>query len=157
MFSRIVVPLDGSDTSARALEPAKDIARSRNVPIVLVRAVDPPLVNQVSTFGTRPVYMGTDLPYAEEDKVAHEYLNRLVDHLRTDGYQASAVVVWGKAASAVADTFNDDDLVVMSSHGRTGARRWFMGSVAEDVLKRSSVSVLLVRQSPVGAQDKDEG
>jgi nucleotide-binding universal stress UspA family protein len=49
----------------------------------------------------------------------------------------------------VAETFSDDDLVVMSSHGRTGASRWFLGSVAEDILKRSTVSVLLVRQSPV--------
>ncbi|HYI25526.1 MAG TPA: universal stress protein, partial [Thermomicrobiales bacterium] len=130
---------------ARALGPARDYARAHKLPIKLVRAVDPPLVNQVSTFGTRPVYMGTDTAYQEGDQEAHDYLNRLVDHLRADGYEASGIVVWGKAASAVADSFAPGDLVVMSSHGHTGARRWFLGSVAEDILKRTSNTVLLVR------------
>ncbi len=145
MYRRVVVPLDGSDSSLRALTPAREYAQAHNVPLRLVRAVDPPLINQVSTYGTRPVYLGADTAYQEGDKEAHEYINRLVDHLRADGYDASGVVVWGRAASAVADTFSPGDLVVMSSHGHTGAKRWFVGSVAEDILKRTSNTVLLVR------------
>lgn len=145
MYKRVVVPLDGSDVSARALEPARSYARTHDLPIKLVRAVDPPLVPQVSTLGMQPVFVGSDAAYAEGDREAHDYINSLVDHLRSNGMDASGVVVWGRAASAVADTIVPGDLVVMSSHGRTGASRWFVGSVAEDILKRTSNTVLLVR------------
>lgn len=146
MFQCVVVPLDGSENSARALEPARTYARTHNLPIKLVRAVDPPLVTQVSSVGLQPVFLGTDAAFAEGDREAHEYIDALVDHLRADGMDASGVVVWGRAATAVADTIAPGDLIVMSSHGRTGASRWFVGSVAEDILKRTSNSVLLVRE-----------
>lgn len=145
MYKRVVVPLDGSETSARALEPARSYAKTHSLPIKLVRAVDPPLVAQVSTIGMKPVFVGSDAAYAQGDREAHDSINALVDHLRADGMDASGVVVWGRAASAVADTIAPGDLIVMSSHGRTGASRWFVGSVAEDILKRTSNTVLLVR------------
>jgi nucleotide-binding universal stress UspA family protein len=46
----------------------------------------------------------------------------------------------------VISTTQEGDLIVMASHGRTGVRRWFLGSVAEEVLRQASVPVLLIRK-----------
>jgi nucleotide-binding universal stress UspA family protein len=81
----------------------------------------------------------------QEDQTAHDYINGQVDKLKRQGLPASGLVIWGDAAPAIASTFIDSDLLVMSSQGKTGLRRWFLGSVAEDLLKRSSIPVLLIR------------
>lgn len=148
MYKRIVVPLDGSDLAAAALPHARDAAKTHDAPIVLVRAVDPPLAARIGVLkdGTRTILADHSATFEEEDTVAREYIDREVQRLERDGFQASGLVIWGHAASAVASTVNDTDLVVMSSLGRTGLRRWFLGSVAEDILKRTSVPVLIIRQ-----------
>jgi nucleotide-binding universal stress UspA family protein len=155
VYRRIVVPLDGSELAANALVQARDAAETHNAPIVLVRAVDPPLINQMSVAGpgtNMGIGTGTTLgmvnpsvAYQDEDKEAREYIDREVQRLERDGFEASGIVVWGHAATAVANVINDTDLVVMSSLGRTGLRRWVLGSVAEDILKRTSVPVMIVR------------
>ncbi len=148
MYKRIVVPLDGSELAATALPHARDAASTHDAPIVLVRSVDPPLVTQIGVLksGTRTILADQSATLEEEDTVAREYLDREVQRLERDGFKASGLVVWGHAATAVSSTVNDTDLVVMSSLGRTGLRRWFLGSVAEGILKRTSVPVLIVRQ-----------
>jgi nucleotide-binding universal stress UspA family protein len=55
-------------------------------------------------------------------------------------------VLRGYAAAAIISATQEGDLIVMASHGRTGVRRWFLGSVAEEVLRQSTVPVLLIRQ-----------
>jgi nucleotide-binding universal stress UspA family protein len=145
MYSRIVVPLDGSDIAASALEPAKELARLYDAPIFLVRAVDPPAISQISSIGMRPSLDIKSAEMQQEDQTAHDYINGQVDKLKRQGLPASGLVIWGDAAPAIASTFIDSDLLVMSSQGKTGLRRWFLGSVAEDLLKRSSIPVLLIR------------
>jgi nucleotide-binding universal stress UspA family protein len=150
MYDRIVVPLDGSVLAEAALPHAKNLAKQNGVPLFLVRAIDPPLVNTVSSLGMRPTFGMTEEAHEEETRAAHEYIDSQVESLSAEGFKASGVVMWGNATSAVASTLNDADLLVMSSHGRTGPKRWFVGSVAEDILKRSSVPVFLVRQPVEG-------
>ncbi len=151
MYDRIVVPLDGSILAETALSHAKNLAKSDGTPLFLIRAIDPPLVNTVSSMGMRPTFGVTEEAHDQESRAAHEYIDRQVDSLTADGFKASGIVIWGNAASAVASTLNDTDLLVMSSHGRTGPKRWFVGSVAEDILKRSSVPVFLIRQAGDGS------
>jgi nucleotide-binding universal stress UspA family protein len=65
--------------------------------------------------------------------------------LQVEGFRASGTVVTGRAADGIVSALNESDLLVMSSHGRTGIKRLFLGSVAERVLKKSSNSVFIVR------------
>jgi nucleotide-binding universal stress UspA family protein len=148
VYKGTVVPLDGSGLAERAMVHARDASRFHDAPIFLVRAVDPPVTAQRSVMragsGANVVYPTASCE--QEDRDAREYIDREVQRVRQAGFSADGIVMWGPAAPAVASAINDTDLIVMSSLGRTGIRRSFLGSVAEDILKRTSVPVLIVRQ-----------
>ena len=67
------------------------------------------------------------------------------------GVVATTEVLHGSPGLAIVDAVRPGDLIVMASHGRTGLPRWFLGSVAEAVVRRSPSSVLLVRATPASA------
>lgn len=145
MYKRIVVPLDGSEIADTALEHAKSLAKLYQIPIKIVRAVDPPLVDQVIVIGMRPAFDQVEGVMVKAGDDATNSVDRHVQRLKQEGFQATGDVVWGPAAVTVASTLADGDVLVMTSRGRTGASRWFIGSVAEDILKRTKVPVLLIR------------
>jgi len=79
---------------------------------------------------------------------AEEYVRRTADRLRADrGGTISGVVLDGSAAGAIVSHAQSmgADLIVMSSHGRTGASRFWLGSVADTVIRSATVPVLMVR------------
>jgi nucleotide-binding universal stress UspA family protein len=146
MYDRIVVPLDGSELANEALAHAKNLAKRLDIPIHLVRAIDPTVINRVGSVGMGFDYTAVDELITEEERDSTEFIDKMVSTLNEEGYNVSGVVLRGYAASAVISTTKEGDLVVMASHGRTGVRRWFLGSVAEEILRQSTVPVLLIRQ-----------
>ena len=80
---------------------------------------------------------------------ADDYLGGLVDNLRGAGFQAQAevVTVGGPVADAIIAFAHkvQADLIAMSTHGRTGPSRWFLGSVADRVVRGAGVPVLMIR------------
>lgn len=155
MFKRIIVPLDGSELASEALIPAADLAKRLDVDLHLVRAIDPTVLTRVGTMGMGFDYTAVDELLSEEEKDATEYIETQVANLRTDGQKVGGVVLRGYAAAAVISVAEDGDLIVMASHGRTGVRRWFLGSVAEEVLRQSTVPVMLIRQHDPENDDKE--
>jgi len=145
MYSRVVVPLDGSEIASMALDHARNLARQNQIPILIVRAIDPSLADQVGLIGVRPVFNKIDVMLDQEQSETSIFVDQHVQKLTNDGFQASGSVVWGTPAAAIASVLKDGDVIVMTTRGRTGAKRWFLGSVAEDLLKRTQVPVLLVR------------
>ncbi|MDQ3655676.1 MAG: universal stress protein [Chloroflexota bacterium] len=146
MYDRIVVPLDGSDLASEALVHGKNLAKRLDVPIHLVRAIDP----TVFSGGMGAIGMGFDYTavnelISEEEQDATSFIDTQVAALTSEGYTATGVVLRGTAATAIISATKDGDLVTMASHGRTGVRRWFLGSVAEEVLRQATVPVLLIR------------
>lgn len=146
MYDRIVVPLDGSEFANISLIHAKTLARRLDVPIHLVRAIDPTVINRVGATGIGFDYSAVDELITEEEETATTFIDERVEALEADGYSVTGVVLRGYAAAAVNSTTEEGDLIVMASHGRSGVRRWFLGSVAEEVVRQSSVPVLLIRQ-----------
>lgn len=150
MYRRIVVPLDGSDIAQAALTQAKDMARQYDAALFLVRVTDPPM--QVATpggsGGSSPL-LAVGVAGQEvnpgESQAARDYIEGMSRQLQAEGFKASGTVLAGRPADGIVSTLNEGDLLVMSSHGRTGLKRLFLGSVAEKVLKDSSVSVFIVR------------
>ncbi|CAA9554377.1 MAG: hypothetical protein AVDCRST_MAG33-1161 [uncultured Thermomicrobiales bacterium] len=141
MFDRIIVPLDGSPFAEQALEIAIGLATPLGLPIHLVRVTD-----------LYPLHRGNAIDYsgsAETERLVAEeataYLTGVVERLQEDGRTVSSEVLRGDAAREITTATQPGDLIVLTSHGRTGMVRWFMGSVAENVMRRSRGSVLLHR------------
>ncbi len=152
MYKRIVVPLDGSPVAESALPQAKDLARLYGSRVLLLR------VAQFPRAYASPVSMrGTSInpPYGVvvEDGGDHggeqeqAYVNGVARTLRAEGFDAEGMVIMGTPGPSIVSVLEPGDLLVMTSHGHTGVRRLFMGSVASDVVKRAPVPVLILRST----------
>jgi nucleotide-binding universal stress UspA family protein len=147
MYRKIVVPLDGSKLAECALGHVEEIAKGCSVPEV-------DLVRVLRSF---PYWMdGDDMSYidprvlekvmAEEKSSAKDYLDKMVKDLKKKGITARSIVLNGEPAQNILEFAekNGADLIVMSSHGRSGPARWALGSVAERVTQHSSIPVMVV-------------
>jgi nucleotide-binding universal stress UspA family protein len=148
MYSRILVTLDGSEYAECIIQHVKAIVAGCHVPQVDLLTVVEPLTSQIY-----------EVPQSWKDTVekqgldwAKQYLARVVDELAKDGIKASGVVIQGSPADAILDYVNKNkiDLVMMSSHGRTGASRFAFGSVADKYIRESPVPVFI--STPAGCR-----
>ena len=152
MFSRIVVPLDGSDLAAAALPQAIDLAHAAGAPLHLIQVLD---FNQPIELASYPLgdgyvdFVGFQQAVETERTTAGAYLQALRDDLSARGVQVTAQLIQGNPAKEIVAATVPGDVVVMTTHGRGGFARWFLGSVAEGVVRRAEVPVLLVRVSEV--------
>jgi nucleotide-binding universal stress UspA family protein len=130
MFSNILIPLDGTAESNVAIPAARTIAHATNAATTLLRVLPPP-------------YMPGDIP----SQTAMAELERIAAELRADGTSVNLLVRGGDPADEILRSAADEgsDLIVMRTHGRSGIGRAILGSVAEKVLSRSPVPVMLVR------------
>jgi nucleotide-binding universal stress UspA family protein len=145
MYSRVLIPLDGSDVAEEALGKAKELARLLNVPIKLIRVVDTYRAQAIPATGMALDYSMLAELAEEEMEDARDYMTASVNALVQEGLSATGDVLHGPIAQQIVDAAKPDDVIVMSSHGRTGIKRWFLGSVAEEVIRRANVPVLLIR------------
>lgn len=139
MYSRIVVPLDGSELAAQALPAAEEMARLNGAPLHLVRVV---------AFGRLEWTGKQGIPATvveQETEAAEDYLKNIRNAIAGRGMTVTTEIRRGNSGHELVDAVHTGDLLVMTSHGRSGAVRWFLGSVAENVIRRSPVPVMLVR------------
>ena len=80
----------------------------------------------------------------EIQRFAEEYLAEQAQQLRNRDLTATAEVLTGSPAVTLLDAIRPDDLVVMTTHGRGGVRRWLLGSVADKLVRAAAAPVLLV-------------
>lgn len=143
-YKKIVVPIDGSGWSERAIPHAVDIARANNSEIILLHVFRPPAAE----------YTGQIALAGQEDAIqqireqAKQHLAGLRNQLRSEKINTRVQFIEGAGvASLIVDYINDEDvdLVVMSTHGRTGLARFLFGSVTHKVMEGVQVPVLLIR------------
>jgi len=149
MFRKILVPLDGSKLAECALPYAEALAKGCNTEeVVLVSVTEPvigyrPLEDPSQPLGERlaPETVG------KKERPAQKYLSKIAKTLETKGIKVRTEVLLGKPADEIAifAKYNDINIIVMSSHGRSGPSRWAYGSVADKVFRASPVPVLMVR------------
>ena len=144
MYQRILVPLDGSTLSEAALPHAEKLARALNVEIVLLHVdVSPALTFESQTSPLAPLpeevkIMRTDeASYIKTMCTGMEHKGLRVNYLFRDGVVADAILEAAETTQA--------DLIIMSTHGRTGLLRLLLGSVAEQVVRQSKIPVMLIR------------
>jgi nucleotide-binding universal stress UspA family protein len=141
---RIIVPLDGSDSSFKAARYAIKIAKPANAEIIFMHAV----VNRPYVEYTLP---GVALVhYIEEVKhVADNWYKDVEVKARKAGVKcrSNTILDITSAAEAIVNYAEDNkaDLIVMGTKGRTGVKRFLLGSVASGVISHAKCSVLVVR------------
>lgn len=136
---KIVVPLDLSDVSARAIEPAVDIARGLGDELVLVT------VNGSRLRSDLQIRALAESEHAEIPDMIEAYLKSRMAEI--DEVEVSTDMLHGEgAAEALVDLSSDQDIrmIVMATHGRSGLERWRMGSVTERVVRHSEAPVLVI-------------
>jgi nucleotide-binding universal stress UspA family protein len=142
-FKKILVPLDGSALAESALGRALDFVNA-GATLMLLRAAEA---------HTLP---GVDPSNAQVEVVreAEEYLAAVAARLAEKGVNQVETSVWyGPAALAIVEAahLRKADLIVMSTHGRSGLGRLILGSVAESVLRGTTTPIMLLRteEAPV--------
>ena len=138
MFRHILVPLDGSELAERALAPAADIAEAMSAKLTLLRVVP-----QFALLAADPML------YEEMNRLGEE---ESLSYLRSvaDGLDLTVPIEVSSETGQPADTIiqiaeeNQVDLIVISSHGRSGLNRWVYGSVAERVLRQAPCATSII-------------
>jgi nucleotide-binding universal stress UspA family protein len=142
MFKKILVPLDGSELSESALVHVFDIATDySSLEVILLRVREPLDPNVIGTLDAK-IAVELDEAYREE---AASYLDGIVEKLKEKGINARAEVLSGNPADEIIkySQKNGIDLIIMSTRGRSGISRLVFGSVAEKVIRNSTVPVLI--------------
>lgn len=156
-FQRVVVTLDGSELAERALAEAEQIAKAANIPLHLVRVVDITRFEKMGFYGLAVDYTGIAELFEQEQHLAREYLDEMRAKLEGRGLTVTTEARQGIPADEIEAATRPGDLLVIATHGRTGVRRWFMGSVAEQVVRQSTVPVMLVRALRVPKAEQANG
>jgi nucleotide-binding universal stress UspA family protein len=145
MYKKILVPLDGSELSERALSHMKTISTGCNVPKVALLMVVRPIDNSeiLANLGIERVHEIEN----QEIKSAEDYITKIAKVLAADGITPETTVLKGNPAQEILEYIDENliDLVIMSSHGHSGPSSWFLGNVADRIIKHSKVPVLVVR------------
>lgn len=162
IYTKILVPLDGSELAAQALPRAEEIARKMGAELILFRVLEDsvrfmaalPTPGGVGLGGGAGATMLGVVSVTVDDEAhrqavtdATEALDELASSLRHRKVDAKAEIDTGDPAKqivAYADAHNVD-LIVMGSHGRTGLARLAYGSVANKVLQTAPCEVMVVR------------
>lgn len=147
MFTRILVPLDGSELAERALPLALTMGRAAQGAVRLARVpvFEQALVPTSEGFGV----LWPNQTYEQTLNATREYLERLMAAQPASPAQLTAAVLDsdGDVAGAIVEAAHaaPTDLIVMSTHGYSGVTRWVLGSVAERVLHHAPCPVCVVR------------
>jgi nucleotide-binding universal stress UspA family protein len=153
MEQKILVPLDGSALSERAIEPAEKIAKAIGYEMILFRVVDSPLER---TPGVGPEEERRAAS-ASIDK-ATTYLKAIASRIEGRGIRTRIEIGVGSPYSAIIALADKEDVefIIMSTHGRTGLSRALMGSVAEKVVHMTERPVMLVKPEKIHKTRTDE-
>ena len=145
---KILVPLDGSPLAERALEPALVIADAMQSDVTLLRVAPgrETLPQSISPSG-EDLGVARDIAAAQEQAEAEAYLQRIYSARANRHLFFDVVTTGGDIADAIVSYADERhvDLIVMSSHGRSGIGRWLHGSVAEKVLRGADCATLIIR------------
>jgi nucleotide-binding universal stress UspA family protein len=141
MYTKILIPLDGSKTAEKVLPYARFVPGALKLPIELLAVVD---IVELATHISADRARYLDTMIADSVRNSEQYLREIA---RTFPNSTKCTVEKGKAEQIIIETAAVDKgtLVTMATHGRSGINRWLMGSVAEKVLRGGTNPMLLVR------------
>lgn len=137
-LNKILVPVDFSTPTRAAVQTATSLAKDHGATIVLLHVEEPPLA-----YGGGELYYGVEAPDVNA-------LRKMLEEVRPSDPNVFCTrrLVTGDPAAAIVRVAEEEgaDMIVMSTHGRTGVTRFLMGSVAEEVVRKAPCPVLTLRQ-----------
>ena len=140
MFDHILVPLDGSALAECVLPHAVALARAFESRLTLLQVLEHPS----SSSQTRPVD-AVDWHFGKAE--ARRYLDEITTRLRETGLRTENTLLEGQAAERIIEFARDQDanLIVLSSHGRSGLSGWNVSSVVQKIILRACIPIMIVR------------
>ena len=148
MYKRIMVAVDESFMTSQVMKAAVELARSTGAQMAICHAVDETILAQREVAMMLPNSVGKT--EARMRLGAQGFLDRLLETARAAGIEAEIKLVESEQKH-VSDMLIDAagewqaDLLVVGTHGRRGIERFFVGSVAERLVRKGQTSLLLVR------------
>ena len=136
MYNKILVPMDGSKLAECVLDHVKSVATGCHVPTVPLRVIEP-----MNPAGYLPRGIAEDA-YRDAKETAEvearDYLIGMAENLKKDNIAAQTDIAYGLPADEILSYAEQKgvDLIVVSTHGKSGPSRWFSGSVADRVQVR---------------------
>jgi nucleotide-binding universal stress UspA family protein len=148
VFTRLLIPLDGSSAAAQVLPYGRTLARGLKIPVELLAVID--VRAFLTSVGQARIL---DRLLREETDKSENYLARVAKQFPSTHVERA--VVQGNAAEAIIDkaAVDKSTLIAMATHGRSGINRWLLGGVAEKVLRATTNPLLLVRALLGGGAD----
>ncbi len=148
-FQRILIGIDDSKYAEHAAEYGFELAHAFKSEVGLVHIVEPMVMSQTNDPGILGSMTASVVPEMEIYNIKSEYSENLISHTIkkfAGDLQVSHFNEFGSTAEGIIDCANQfkADLIVIGTHSRTGLDRFFMGSIAEHVIRHSSVPVLVV-------------
>jgi nucleotide-binding universal stress UspA family protein len=149
MYKKILVPLDGSKLAEGVLPHVEELATGCDAEQVILVSVTERITGyRVIEDYTEPLEERL-VPEAvgKQEKQAQKYLDKIAKALKANGIKVLTEVLLGKPAEEIIlyATNQKCDLIIISSHGRSGLSRWAHGSVADKVFRASGIPVLMVK------------
>lgn len=153
MFSHILLPLDGSPLAECVLPHAVALARAFHARVTLLRVLAPP--DSEDGNGLRPI---DRVDWSVRRQAAEAYLVKVTERMQMQDLTLSAVLLEGAPALQIVEFArgNDVDLIILSSHGRSGLSRWNVSSVVQKILNLANLSTFIVRAYGHQPIDLDE-
>ena len=148
MYTRIVVPLDGSATAEAVLPYAEAFAAGFKTSVELLSVID---IGAMTTHLAPDKVHHLDTIIAAEEKKCASYLKNVAKIFSR--FPTECRIVRGHPAETILESTSKDrdTLIAMATHGRSGAKRWLLGSVAEKVLRGTTNPLFLVRAAAAKA------
>ena len=150
MIKKILVPLDGSKLAECVLPFVEELAMKLSAEAVFISITNRvqgywPFEDVSQPDAVRLVPQGT----CTMEEQAAQYLNMAAKSIEEKGIKIIKEVICGKTAQEIIFYANDNhcDLIVISTHGRSGINKITHGSVAEKILEQSHTSVMVIRPS----------
>ena len=139
LYKRILIPTDGSKNAQAAVVRGVELAKMLGSEVTIMSVIDVQAVVSLQ--------QGLGMPdvYAYQQKGAEAAAETALKAAEKAGVQARAVVRRGSPALDIIEASRDHDLVLMATRGRTGARHFLLGSVAEKVIRFAACPVMVVR------------
>jgi len=142
MYTKMLIPLDGSKTAEKVLPFARVLAENLKLPIELLGVVD---IGAMAAHIAADKARYLDALIAEGERSSSDYLRGIA--AKFPGLSVKCTVERGKPAEAIIERAATDKgtLITMATHGRSGINRWLLGSIAEKVLRGTGNPLFLVR------------
>ncbi|MFW6141712.1 MAG: universal stress protein [Candidatus Saliniplasma sp.] len=133
MYDKIIVPTDGSDIAMKGVKEGLNLAKSLNKPATAVHVIEIGDI-KMSENMEKTLRKGAEATLEDVEKVAGEL-----------GVKLEKKIFKGSPYRKITEYAGKDDIIYISSHGRSGFRELFMGSTTERVVKKANCTVAIVK------------